>query len=152
MLSYAYNARGGNLPTLRVTLGGSVVHEASFGPVGGSAPYFTTNITFFATAASMSLTFSQEAAGDNSLLLDDVRVRGAPPTQPPLRIAFDPLFQSVRIAWPFSAGLDWSLQSSDTVPEGFVDTGLPVWPEDPEYAVYDDASTGTRFYRLVGVP
>ena len=74
-LSYAYNARNGNTPKLRVDIDGEVLQEASVTPVGGANPYRENFVTFRPAADAAVLTFAQAAEGDQTLLLDDIRIK-----------------------------------------------------------------------------
>ncbi len=73
-LSYHYNARSGNTPTLQVEIGGNLAQQTFVSPVGGEQPYHTHTFSFQATSDSADLQFAQMGAGDQTVLLDDVRV------------------------------------------------------------------------------
>jgi hypothetical protein len=151
-LSYAYNARLGNAPRLTVSVDGTVVHDQLLAPVGGSASYLTTNIVFTASASTMVLTFAQTAPGDQTVLIDDVRILAGPTLGPQLNVQLfgsDPLTAAVRISWLVSWGEGWILQATTELPGGFVDTGLPAQLEGAEYAVYDTTASGKMFYRVI---
>jgi len=75
-VSFRYNARSGNTPTLRMTVDEAVRFEQAAAPVGGTAAYRSGSATFIAAAASAVLRFEQMEAGDQTVLLDDVRVAG----------------------------------------------------------------------------
>ena len=143
-LSFAFNARGGNAPRLRATVDGATIFEQDVTPVGGSAPYHSTSTVFTASAASATLAFSQVAAGDNTVLIDNVRIVPAPVVLKIQRIAGG----QVRISWPIYA-TDFALQSSSVVSGGFSDAGLPVTQEGNENVVYDTTATGNKFYVLL---
>jgi hypothetical protein len=147
-LSFAYNARSGNSPRLVVTLDGNTVLDEVVLPVGGSAPYRAADIPFTATGPAVVLTFTQAAEGDQTVLLDNVRILAGPPYRPRLKIAWLPDQQAVRISWPVVAGPAWTLQVSTALPGNFVDAGLPVTVEGDEYVAYDFAGSGAAFYRL----
>jgi hypothetical protein len=143
-LSYAYNARGGNTPQLQVTLGETLVHDQVVAPVGASNPYRTTNILFTAASDSVTLTFTQAAAGDHTVLLDNVQLAA-----PPVRLTitrFSPT--SVRLAWPTWAGATWTLQSAPALAGPWTDVNQPVNTEGADYAVYDGIAPAARFYRI----
>ncbi|MDA1276976.1 MAG: DUF642 domain-containing protein [Verrucomicrobia bacterium] len=87
-LSFAYNARTGNSPRLEVKAGDVVLLTEDVSPVGGGNPYRTKTLSFTANDTFMSISFAQTKAGDQTLLLDNVRVAGQ--TQealPPLEFA-----------------------------------------------------------------
>ncbi len=72
----AVNARTGNTPVLRIRAAGSVLSETAVTPVGGAAPYTVRSVNFTASAATVVIDFAQTAAGDQTVLLDDIRVTG----------------------------------------------------------------------------
>jgi hypothetical protein len=73
----------------------------------------------------------------------------AAPAPPELRLAIQrgPA-KSVRLAWPRSAGADCVLLAAPSLTGPWQDSGLPVGTEGEEYAAYDQASAGSKFYRL----
>ncbi|MCZ7639004.1 MAG: immunoglobulin domain-containing protein [Verrucomicrobia bacterium] len=86
-LSFAYNARAGNSPRLQVRAGEAVVFDETVTPVGGSNPYRTRTVTFNAADFSALISFHQTAAGDQTVLLDDIKLVGETATPlPPLSI------------------------------------------------------------------
>jgi hypothetical protein len=148
VLTFAYNARSGNAPRLVVTLDGSPVMDENVAPVGGNAPYRTATLPFTAANATVVLAFVQAAEGDQTVLLDDVRVLpGQPPAPPRLNIQFVAP-DAVRISWPVSAGAAWVLRASPALDVPFQEAGLPVQTEGEEYAVYDGVSGTSRYYLL----
>jgi hypothetical protein len=148
-LGYAYNARNNNVPQLQVSVDAVTLHDETVLPVGGTANYRTTNITFVAAANSAVIAIRQAAAGDQTVLLDDVKLSLATPPQVPLtiqRFGTD----AVRLAWPTAAGTAWILQSSPTpLPGSWTDTSLPVGIEGNEFVVYDSTSPARQFYQLI---
>ncbi len=85
-VSFAYNARSGNTPRLVVTAGDSVVFEDDVTPVGTGA-YHRASGTFVATEGSAVLRFAQTAEGDQTVLLDDIRVKGQAVNLPCIQLA-----------------------------------------------------------------
>lgn len=75
-VSFRYNARTGNTPTLRVSIDGTSRFEQAAVPVGGTAAYTLGSANFVATANSALLRLEQTDAGDQTVLLDDIRVTG----------------------------------------------------------------------------
>ena len=73
-LSFSFNARGGNKPTLNVTVNGETALEYEVNPVGDAEPYYVYVYNFTADSDVAEITFAQTAAGDNTVLLDDVRL------------------------------------------------------------------------------
>lgn len=87
-LTFAYNAKTGNKPHLQVKIANATVFEEDVNPVGGTNPYRTKTVTFTASDTLVPITFVQSATGDQTLLLDDVRLVGeAQKPLPPLGIA-----------------------------------------------------------------
>jgi hypothetical protein len=88
VLQYSENARNccSGTAQLRVTINGAeIVPLHNVPPVGGSSPYREViSQPFLATAASMELAFVKSAvSGDNTVLLDHVRIVEIPPNAPP---------------------------------------------------------------------
>ena len=147
-LTYSYNARSGNAPHLIVTVNGAVAHDVDVLPVGGIAPYHTHQFDFVATNANLTLSFTQVAPGDHTVLLDNIRVVQTGPGGLRLSISqFDA--SSLRLAWPrYATG--YNLECTATLPAApgaWIDPGLPVGEEGNEFVAYDFLGT-TKFYRL----
>ncbi len=149
-LSYAYNARSGNTPHLLTTVEGVVAHDADVAPVGGLNPYLTYQFEFVATSATPTLTFAQTAAGDQTVLLDNIRVVRLTGGGVRLTILRTDA-TTVRIAWPVSA-TGFILQATDDVnaPNPWPEANLPISVEGNENAVYDVIGGAAKFYRLSG--
>ncbi|MBP7948936.1 MAG: hypothetical protein KA004_04715 [Verrucomicrobiales bacterium] len=77
-LQVAVNARSGNLPHFRAMVDGNAAIDADVAPVGGANPYTVLSANFIPAGSSITLVFQQTAAGDQTLLLDDVKIAGAP--------------------------------------------------------------------------
>jgi hypothetical protein len=75
-LTIAYNARGGNTPHIQVKAGEAVLFEEDVNPVGGAAAYRTKSVTFAATDLAMPITIAQTKDGDQTLLIDDIKISG----------------------------------------------------------------------------
>ncbi len=75
-VSAAINARTGNTPVLRMSAQGAVLSEAAVTPAGGTAAYVIRTAGFTASAPSALIRFTQTAAGDQTVLLDDIKVTG----------------------------------------------------------------------------
>lgn len=75
-VTFRYNARTGNSPTLRLAVDGTTRFEQVVTPVGGTAAYHTATANFIAGATSAVIRFEQMDAGDQVALVDDVRVSG----------------------------------------------------------------------------
>lgn len=81
-LSFAYNARGGNAPRLRIKVGDQILAEIDVASVDAATPYRTRTVDFTAADSAAVITFEQLAEGDNTVLLDDIRLAGQ--VSPPL--------------------------------------------------------------------
>ena len=79
---FACNARGGNSPTLVVKADNQVLLEESVAAVGGANPFHVKTVRFTASASAVNLSFAQAAAGDNTVILDNITVTGASSTLP----------------------------------------------------------------------
>lgn len=75
-VSFRYNARSGNAPGLRLSVDGTPRFEQAVTPVGGTAAYRSASATFTAAATTAVIRFEQTDPGDQTLLLDDIRVSG----------------------------------------------------------------------------
>lgn len=138
------NLRNNN-QRLRTTLDGAVVAEQDVTPVGGTAPYHTTSIQFTATGSSVTLALTQTATGDNTVLIDNVRIIVPPP--PKLQIQLE-AGGTVRLSWPVSASGN-TLQSASVVTGAYSNTGLPVTVEVDENVSHDAVAPRNKFYGLV---
>ena len=91
------------------------------------------------------------AAGDYTLLLDDIRIcPGDCRPSPPVAIGFTPgPSPTVRLSWPTSY-TGYVLQSTDDLLTGpWAEVGFPVQVEGDNFVVIDDAAgVQRRFYRL----
>ncbi|MBI4663464.1 MAG: DUF642 domain-containing protein [Verrucomicrobia bacterium] len=81
-LTFAYNAKSGNKPHLQLKVGEATVFEEDVNPVGAANAYRTKTVTFTASDTQLQITFAQTKEGDQTLLIDDVRLVGE--TQKPL--------------------------------------------------------------------
>ena len=77
MLTFTCNARSANTPNLQVKLGDAVLLDEAITPVSGANPYHEKTITFTASNPQDILSFIQTAEGDQTVLIDDVRLVGA---------------------------------------------------------------------------
>ncbi len=75
-ISAAVNARTGNAPTLRISAQGTALSTAAVAPVGGTAAYVVRTASFTASASTALIEFAQTAAGDQTVLLDNIKVTG----------------------------------------------------------------------------
>ncbi|MBL9169416.1 MAG: hypothetical protein JNN07_16875 [Verrucomicrobiales bacterium] len=75
-LSFAVNASGGSAPHLRVSVDGTALLDLDVAAVGG-AEYLSQTVKFTPTSPSAEIAFEQTVDGSHTLLLDDVRIKGA---------------------------------------------------------------------------
>ena len=73
-VNFRVNARGGNTPNLKVDIDGANVINTAITSVGGANPYKYFAFDFTAVAASQTLTLRNDAAPDNTVLLDDFNI------------------------------------------------------------------------------
>lgn len=96
VVSFAYNAKAGQLPHLLAKAGNTVLLDTDVMEVGAGNPFHTATASFTATAGEVLLTFTQTKTGSDTVLLDNVRVRGhAKATLPPVRV--DPWYSLIRV-------------------------------------------------------
>jgi hypothetical protein len=130
-----------------VTIGGTTVQDENVAPIGGNTPYHTKSASFTAAGATALLTFTQTAAGDQTVLLDNIAiVPGGVVSGPPLR-AQVATGNTVRISWPTSATA-YVLQSTANLPGGWTTVSLPIVIEGTDNVVTDTIGSGNKFYRL----
>ena len=159
-LSFAFNARGGNKPNLFVTVNGETALEYEVNPVGGSEPYYTYVYNFTADSDEAEITFAQTAEGDNTILIDDVRlVKGKGvevelpnPEEPvesiPLAIGKGP-DASFTLSWSADQ-TDWVVEYAENVTGPWKNAGAESTVENGRMVIkVTPAKTGSRFYRLV---
>ncbi len=126
-LSYAYNARTANQPQLLVTVNGATAQDVAVDPVGADNPYHTHEFNFQATGATADLIFAQTAEGDNTVLLDNIRVTSGSAVLPCVEISPGELTLSlqqttnIRVSVP-----DTLMQAHDTITVSAVSTAPGV--------------------------
>ncbi len=158
-LSFSFNARGGNKPTLNVTVNGETALEYEVNPVGDAEPYYVYVYNFTADSDVAEITFAQTAEGDNTVLIDDVRlVKGKGtevelpgPEEPAEPIALA-LGQGADATLTLSWSADetgWVAQYAEKVTGPWQDAGAEATVEDGKLVIkVTPAKTGSRFYRL----
>ncbi|MCH2592529.1 MAG: DUF642 domain-containing protein [Pedosphaera sp.] len=159
-LSFAFNARGGNKPTLNVTVNGETALEYEVNPVGDAEPYYVYVYNFTADSDEAEITFAQTAEGDNTLLIDDVRlVKGKgtevelpgpeEPAEPIAMALGQGADTSLTLSWAADQS-GWVVQYAENVTGPWKDAGAEATVEDGKLVVkVTPAKTGARFYRLV---
>jgi len=158
-LSFAFNARGGNKPTLNVTVNGETALEYEVTPVGDAEPYYVYVYNFTADSDETEITFAQTAEGDNTVLIDDVRLVKGKGTEVELPVPEEPaepiamaLGQGADTSLTLSWAADqtgWVVQYAENVTGPWKNAGAEATVEDGKLVVkVTPAKTGTRFYRL----
>ena len=143
-VDFAYNARSGNQPHLRVTANTAVLLDVEVEPVGNHA-YHQASVSFLADSPSAVLRFAQTAAGDQTFLLDDVRVVGQAvnlpciqlsPAQIQLSVGQTSSEVTVKLLEDVVAGGPATITVTSSDPAVAVIAGRGEWDLDP------DLSTG----------
>ena len=158
-LSFSFNARGGNKPTLNVTVNGETALEYEVNPVGDAEPYYVYVYNFTADSDEAEITFAQTAEGDNTVLIDDVRLVKGKGTEVELPVPEEPaepiamaLGQGADTSLTLSWAADqsgWVVQYAENVTGPWKDAGAEATVEDGKLVVkVTPAKTGARFYRL----
>lgn len=158
-LSFAFNARGGNKPTLNVTVNGEAALEYKVNPVGEAEAYYRYVYNFTADSDVAEITFAQTAEGDNTVLLDDVRLVKGKGTEVELPSPEEPaapitmaLGQGADATLTLSWSADetgWVTQYAEKVNGPWLDAGAEASVEDGKLVIkVTPAKTGARFYRL----
>ena len=73
-VTFRVNARGGNTPNLKVDIDSTRIIDTGVTAVGGTAPYKYFAFDFTASATTQTLTLRNDAAGDNTALVDDFSI------------------------------------------------------------------------------
>lgn len=148
-LSYAYNARSGNSPRLKVTVGDAILQDEVVTPVGGTAPYYSKSVVFTATDATQVLTFAQTSTNDNTVVLDNVKLveGGVAPVVGPALGAQRAGADQVRIVWPVTV-IGFRLQSAPQVGGPWTDDTTPASQQGGQNVVTETIGSGNKFYRL----
>ena len=158
-LSFAFNARGGNKPTLKVSVNGETALEYEVNPVGEAEAYYRYVYNFTADSDVAEITFAQTAAGDNTVLLDDVRlVKGKgtevelpgpdEPAEPINMVLGQGADATLTLSWSADE-TGWVVQYAEKVTGPWQDAGAEATVEAGKLVIkVTPAKTGTRFYRL----
>ena len=158
-LSFYFNARGGNKPTLNVNVNGETALEYEVNPVGEAEAYYRYVYNFTADSDVAEITFAQTAEGDNTVLLDDVRLGKGKGTEVELPSPEEPaapitmaLGQGSDATLTLSWSADktgWVTQYAEKVNGPWLDAGAEATVEDGKLVIkVTPAKTGARFYRL----
>jgi hypothetical protein len=155
-LSYKINRRAccsEDIQMYEVTIDDELVFDEEIEAAGVGSPFWERSIDFTPDADAAQISFRNVPSGDQTLLLDDVRVfakDGGGPVDPgfsvPLEISII-AGNTARISWPRDAPdavLQWS---SDLVTWEFVEA-LPFVDGD-DLVVADVINAPARYYRLL---
>ena len=129
-----------------------IVFDEELEAAGVGEPFFERTIDFTATTDSTLITFRNVPEGDQTLLLDDVRVFAkdgggpGPSFDVPLEVAIIG-GNTVRISWPKDAPDGVIQWSDDLVKWDFVDA-LP-FADGEVIVVADVITTRARYYRFI---
>jgi hypothetical protein len=148
-LTFAANARSGNLPHLKVTLAGAVLIDEDIAPVGSANPYRFKAATFRAPARRGMLRFEQTApTGDNTVLLDNIEIVPGPyvPAPIPLRVQFAGT-TGLRLSWPMTP-VAFRLQAATFLGGAWHDVPEPLQVEGVENVVYQPLGGQSQYFRL----
>lgn len=118
-------------------------------PVGGDNPYLNHEIEFTASLESAEIQFAQTASGDNTLLIDDVRViiGELPPPGVVLTVALGD-DNTVSLSWPASAEGAVLQGASDLNTGDWSDVTLPATQEGDQMVVTSPIDSAAAFFRL----
>ena len=146
---FGANARGGNQPLLKVSFDDYIAPVLSITPVGGANPYHTLEVVVPATAEQGVLRFEQTAAGEHTVLIDNIRVvPGGTLPEPGVSLVVAPDAEgNVRLGWPVSAE-GYRLQSAATLGDTWQDAPEPVVIVGDQRTVTIAAAGAARYFRL----
>ncbi|MDA0814899.1 MAG: hypothetical protein O3C21_21170, partial [Verrucomicrobia bacterium] len=153
-LSYKINRRACCVAAVpnryEVTIDDAPVFDEELEAAGVGAPFWERSIDFTAESTSALIAFSNLPEGDQSLLLDDVRIilKGGvvePGFDVPINIRIV-AGNTVRIAWPLAAP-DAILQYSEDLLEWDLVESLP-FVDGQELVVAEVIASPFRYYRL----
>ncbi|MCL4177302.1 MAG: hypothetical protein KJ072_06105, partial [Verrucomicrobia bacterium] len=146
---FGANARTGNQPTLKVSFDDYVAPTLAITPVGASNPYHALEVVVPATADQGVLRFEQIAAGDHTVLIDNVVVvPGGTLPEPGVSLAVGKDSEgNVKLSWPASAA-DYLLKSVTSLSDEWQNAPEPVVVEGDQRTVTVEATGNARFFRL----
>jgi hypothetical protein len=151
-LIFDVNARMccGQEPTsYRVSFADAPLVEEEITPVGAGMPYLAKYLVFTPTTTEGVLKFEHtSAAGDHTLLLDNVRIVRGVVTPAPKLAAQTAAAGTFRIAWP-TAATTFKLQSAASLTGTWTDVTTPIVLEGTDNVVTEAVGTGNKFYRLI---
>lgn len=147
--TFAVNARAGNSPRLKVSFGDNVLLEQDIAPVGANNAYHSKQVVFTASGEEGTLMFEQVAAGDNTVLIDNVIVKGGGTVEPnrPLLTGTFGAGNTLRLSWPGTA-TGYNLVASDTVNGVYTAVPEPVVIDGPNNVVTVQITGAARYFQL----
>lgn len=146
-VSFAVNARTGNTPRLKVTFDDQLLIDQNIGAVGGSNPYVVKTGVFRASGPTGVLRFEQTAPGDQTVLIDDVRLVAGGTIVERVQLNVRLTATGLRIAWPATAST-LTLMATDNLGSEWTDVQLPVVNEGSERVVYYPTTSTKKFFAL----
>jgi hypothetical protein len=151
-LIFDVNARmccGAEPSSYRASFADTPLVEEEITPVGAGMPFIAKYLVFTPTTTEGVLKFEHTtAAGDHTLLLDNVRIVRGVVTPAPKLTAQPAAANTFRIAWP-SAATTFKLQSAASLPGTWTDVTTPIVVEGTDNVVTEAVGTGNKFYRLI---
>jgi hypothetical protein len=147
---FGANARAGNQPVLKVMFDDYTAPLQTITPVGNDNPYHSLEVVVPATATEGELRFEQTAAGDHTLLIDNVIVVPGgvlPEPQATLAVARD-AGGNIRLSWPASAE-GFVLQSANVMPGDWQNASEPAVVEGDQQVVIIEPTADARYFRLI---
>ena len=150
-LSYAYNARNGNSPRLVVTVDGATAQDQVVSPVGGTTAYPVHQFVFTAAGETAEVKFTQTAAGDQTVLIDNVMIVPGGTVIEQVRLTPTVTGSNMRMSWPESA-TGYLLQSSGVLPGNWVDVTQPEVIDNGVKSVTVPIGVDDMFFRLIKRP
>jgi hypothetical protein len=136
----------------RASLDDSPLVEEEINPVGVGMPFITKYVVFTPIATEGVLKFEHTtAAGDHTLLLDNVRIVPGVVVASPRLNAQVPTGNTFRIAWPADA-TKFKLQASSSLTGNWSDVTTPIVLDGTESVVTEAIGSGNKFYRLIETP
>ncbi len=151
-LIFEVNARvccGQEPSSYRVSFADTPLVEEEITPVGVGMPFIAKNLVFTPTTTEGVLKFQHTtAAGDHTLLLDNVRIVRGTVTPAPKLTAQTAAASTFRIAWP-TAATSFKLQSASSLTGTWTDVTTPIVLDGTDNVITEAIGTGNKFYRLI---
>ena len=121
--------------------------EEDIGPVGGTRPFYRRYATFTADGTDEQMQFQHTPSGDNTLLIDNVRiVPGAVGAPPNLAISHQ-ADGTVKLTWP-APSVGYILQSAAAPNGPWTGDGAAITTQGTQRVAVVQPSKAARYYRL----